>query len=97
MSAPRHLRIDDLSDTVAIRLTRFSHKQLRALCGYFEFEALLDPGEVTLCIPTGHTTQNFPCYYRVHPKEAFLFMLIKVATGLTNQHIVGNYFGRNYA
>ena len=73
MSAPRHLCIDDLSDPVAIRLTRFSHEQLRALYGYFGFEAFLDPGEVTLRIPTGHITQNSPCYYRVHPEEAFLF------------------------
>ena len=97
MSATRHLRIDDLSDPEAIRLTRFSHEQLRALYGYFGFEALLDPGEVTLRIPTGHITRNSPCYYRVHPEEAFLFTLIKVATGLTNQKIVDNYFGGDYA
>ena len=97
MSATRHLRIDDLSDPEAIRLTRFSHEQLRALYGYFGFEALLDPGEVTLRIPTGNTTRNSPCYYRVHPEEAFLFTLIKVATGLTNQHIVDNYFGGDYS
>ena len=42
MSAPRHLRIDDLSDPVGIRLTRFSHEQLWVLFGYFGFEALLD-------------------------------------------------------
>ena len=96
MSAPRHLCIDDLSDPVVIRLTRFSHEQLRVLYGYFGFEALLDPGEVMLRIPTGHTTRNSPCYYRVHPEEAFLFMLIKVATGLTNQNIVDNYFGGDY-
>jgi hypothetical protein len=97
MSATRHLRIDDLSDPEAIRLTRFSHEQLCALYGYFGFEALLDPGEVTLRIPTGHFTRNSPCYYRVHPEEAFLFTMIKVATGLTNQHIVDNYFGGDYA
>jgi hypothetical protein len=51
MSAPRHLRIDDLSDPVAIRLTHFSHEQLRALYGYFGFEALLDPGEVRYAFP----------------------------------------------
>ena len=97
MSAPRHLCIDDFSDPVAIRLTRFSHEQLRVLYGYFGFEALLDPGEVMLRIPTGHSTRNSTCYYRVHPEEAFLFTLIKVATGLTNQHIVDNYFGRDYS
>ena len=69
MSALRHLRIDDLSDPVAIRLTRFSHEQLRALYGYFGFEALLFPGKVMLCIPTGHTTQNSPCFYWVYPKR----------------------------
>ena len=58
MSAPRHLRIDDLSDPVAIRLTHFSHEQLRVFYGYFGFEALLDPGEVTLRIPTGHHTET---------------------------------------
>jgi hypothetical protein len=73
MFAPRHLRIDDLFDFVGIRLTRFSHEQLWVLYGYFGFEALLDPGEVTLRIPTSHITQNSPCYYRVHPEEAFLF------------------------
>ena len=97
MSTPRHLSIDDLSDPVAIRLTHFRHEQLQSLYGYFGFEALLDPGEVMLRIPTGHITQNSPCYYRVHLEEAFLFMLIKVATGLTNQHIVDNYFGGDYA
>jgi hypothetical protein len=97
MSAPRHLCIDDFSDPVAIRLTRFSHEQLRVLYGYFGFEALLDPGEVMLRIPTGHSTRNSTCYYRVHPEEAFLFTLIKVATGLTNQKIVDNYFGGDYA
>ena len=69
MFAPRHLHIDDLSDPVAIRLTRFSHEQLRALYGYFGFEALLFPGKVMLCIPTGHTTQNSPCFYWVYPKR----------------------------
>ena len=97
MSAMRHLCIDNLSDPETIRLTRFSHEQLRALYGYFGFEALLDLGEVMLCIPTGHITRNSSCYYRVHPEEAFLFTLIKVATGLTNQHIVDNCFGGDYA
>jgi len=97
MSATRHLHIGNLSDPEAIRLTRFSHEQLSALYRYFGFEALLDPGEVTLRIPTGHITRNSPCYYRVHPEEAFLFTLIKVATGLMNQHIVASYFGRDYA
>ena len=58
MSAPRHLRIDDLSDPVAIRLTRFSHEQLRVLYRYFGFKALLDPCEVTLRIPIGHHTEG---------------------------------------
>jgi hypothetical protein len=96
MPAPRHLRIDGFSDPVAIRLTRFSHEQLRALYGYFGFEALMDPGEVTLRIPTGHTTRNSPCSYGVHPEEASLCTLIKVATGLANQNIVDNYFGGDY-
>jgi hypothetical protein len=86
----RHLRIDDLSDPDAIRLTPFSHKQLWALYGYFDIKELPDPGKTLLHIPTSHATKNTPCYYRIHPEEAFLFMSIKVATGLMNQHIVDN-------
>ena len=52
ISLLRHLRIDDLSDPDAIRLTPFSHKQLWALYGYFDIKELPDPGK----------TIHQPCY-----------------------------------
>jgi len=94
MSPLRHLQIDNnMSDPEVIRLT---HLNLRALYGYFAIEALLDPSKTTLRISTGHATQNTPCYYRIHNEEAFFFTLIKVATGLTNQHIIDNHTGGDY-
>jgi hypothetical protein len=33
----------------------------------------------------------------VDPEEAFLFTMIKVATGMSNQFIVDNYIGGDYA
>jgi UDP-N-acetylmuramyl pentapeptide phosphotransferase/UDP-N-acetylglucosamine-1-phosphate transferase len=39
------LRIDDLSDPKAIRLTRFGHAQLSELYTHFAIARLLDPGE----------------------------------------------------
>ncbi len=43
-----------------------------------------------IAIFTGHT------YYRIHPKEVFLFTLTKLASGLNNHMIVDTYFGGNY-
>ena len=95
--APRDLRIDDLSDPQAIRLTHFTHAQLGDLFMYFGIATLLDPGEHLLRIATGHMVENTACCYRVHPEEAFLFTLIKIATGMTNQFIIDNYIGGDYA
>ncbi len=98
MSPPRHLcglmiclilRQSDSHDSTTSRSWRSM--------GSLHSEALLDPGETTLLIPTSNATQNTPCYYRMHPEEASLFTLIKVATGLTNQHIIDSYIGGDYA
>ena len=97
MTLHKNLQIDDLSDPEAIRLTRFSHAQLRELYIHFGIAGLLDPGEDKLRIPTGWFVGNTPCQYRVDPEEAFLFMMIKVAPGMSNQFIVDNYIGGDYA
>ncbi|KAL7524503.1 hypothetical protein ACHAXR_002236, partial [Thalassiosira sp. AJA248-18] len=40
---------------------------------------------------------NTPARYLIHPEELFLFTLTKVATGRTNQSIIDEYFGGDYA
>ena len=97
LTAPKNLRIDCLSDPEAIRLTRFTYAQLRDLYQYFGIATLLDPGETLLRITTGHFVGNTACCYRIHPEEAFLFTMIKIATGMSNQFIVDNYIGGDYA
>jgi len=86
----KDLRIADLSDVQALKMTRFSHSQLRQLYAHFDLVALLDPFENKLPIFTGHTS------YRIHPEELFLFTLTKIATGMSNQMIVDVYFGGGY-
>ena len=71
MTLPKNLQIDDMSDSEAIRLTRFNHAQLRELYTHFGIAGLLDPGEDKLQIPTGWFVGNTPCQYRVDPEEAF--------------------------
>jgi len=34
-----------------------------------------------------------PCCYQIHPEEVFLFTLCRLATGMTQVHIVDTYFG----
>ena len=89
----RNLRIDDLSDMAALKMTHFNHSQLRRLYELFDLESQLEPMSDKLAIPTGFNVNGTPCRYRIHPEEVFLFTLCKVATGMTQVNIVDNYFG----
>ncbi len=97
MTLHNNLCIDNLSDPEAIWLTRFSHVQLRELYTHVAIAGQLDPGENKLQIPTGCFVGNTPCQYCMHQEEAFLFTMIKVTTGMTNQFIVDNYIVGDYA
>ena len=103
MTPRKNLRINDLSDPEAHRLTRFYAGQLRQLYRRFGFSRWArnqnnNNGDERLKFYTGHTNQNnIQCCYRIHPEEAFLFMMMKIATGLDNQYLVDNHFGGDYA
>ncbi len=84
----RNLRIDDLSDMAALKMTHFNHSQLRRLYELFDLESQLEPMSDKLAIPTGFNVNGTPCRYRIHPEEVYLFMLCKVATGMTQVNIV---------
>jgi len=97
-TAHKELRIDDLSDPKAHKMTHFYHGQLRRLYTCFDLEGYLRIiGEDKIPLYTGHTRENTPCRYLIDPEELFLFTLCKVATGRTNQSIVDEYFGGDYA
>ena len=86
----KNLRLADLNDVQAPKMTHFSQSQLSRLYAHFGLAALAVGVGTTIPIFTGHT------YYRIHPEEVFLFTLTKLATGLTNIMIVDTYFGRDY-
>jgi hypothetical protein len=97
MTPPKDLRINNLSDPEAHRLTRFYTAQLCQLYKHFGFrrwahEQNANNGDERLKFYTGHRNQrNVQCCYRVHPEEAFLFMMMKIATGLDNHYLVDSH------
>ncbi|KAL9189077.1 hypothetical protein ACHAXT_011567 [Thalassiosira profunda] len=94
----KDLRIDDLSDPAAHKMTHFYHGQLRRLYTLFDLDGHLAAlNEEKVPLYTGHYSGNTPCRYLIHPEELFLFTLCKIATGGTNQSIVDEYFGGDYA
>ena len=93
LTRPKGLRIDDLCDISAYKMTHFYHGQLCRLYAAFDLESQLGPMQDKLSFPTGHITNGTPCCYRIHPEEVFLFTLCRLATGWTQVHIVDTYFG----
>jgi len=94
-----HLRIDDMADTACHKMTHFYHGQLRQLYTAFNLEEyLLQLNVEMMPFVTGYTSprSGSQCCYRIHPEEVFLFMMTKVATGLSNQRIIDMYIGGNY-
>ncbi len=77
----KDLRIDDLSDMAAHKMTHFFHGQLRRLYAAFDLESQLEPMQDKLFFPMGHFTNGTPCCYRIHPEEVFLFTLCRLAKG----------------
>jgi hypothetical protein len=71
-------------------MTHFSQSQLCHLYAHFGLAALAAGVGTTIPIFISHT------YYRIHPEEVFLFILTKLATGLSNHMIVDTYFGGDY-
>lgn len=97
-TAHKGVRIDDISDIECHKMTHFYHDQLRLLYDQFDLVGhLASIGETMVPLYTGHFVRNTPCRYLLHPEEVFLFMMTKVATGRTNQSLVDEYFGGDYA
>ena len=92
-SRAKGLRIDDLSDMAALKMTRFNWSQLRRLYAAFDLQGQLEPLSTKLAIPTGHVFNGSLCCYRIHPEEIFLFTLCRLASGMTQVQIVDGYFG----
>jgi hypothetical protein len=59
------LHIDNLSDTAALKMTRFNWSQLRCLYAAFDLEGLLKPMQEKLSFLTGCTFYGTPCCYRM--------------------------------
>ena len=97
LKAPRHLRIDDFSDTEARNLTRFNVEELRTLFNFFGFGQYAnqfdDTPDMMIPIETGYVRNQRRCRYLIHAEEVFLFTMIKVAHGFTNAYLVNFVFG----
>jgi hypothetical protein len=57
------LCIDNLSNTAALKMTRFNWSQLRCLYTAFDLEGLLKPMQEKLSFLTGHAFYGTPCCY----------------------------------
>ena len=97
LKAPRHLRINDLSDTAACNLTRFNVQELRTLFVRFGFGQYAnqfdDTPDMMIPIETGFVRNNRRCRYLIHAEEVFLFTMVKMAHGFTNAYMVNFIFG----
>ena len=56
----RNLRINDLSDMAALKMTHFNHSQLRCLYELFNLESQLEAMSDKLAIPTGFNVNGTP-------------------------------------
>jgi hypothetical protein len=86
------LRINNLADTAALKMTCFNWSQLRCLYVAFNLEGQLKPMQDKLVL-TGHFFNGTPCYDRIHLEEVFIYTLCKLATGLTRCQMVDFYIG----
>jgi hypothetical protein len=89
------LRINNIFDTAALKMTRFNWSQLHHLYAAFDLEGQLKPMYDKLFFLTGHVYNGTPCCYPIHPGEVFLYTLCKLATGLTQVQILDMYIGGN--
>jgi hypothetical protein len=87
------LHIDNLSDTAELKMTHFNWSQLRCLYTAFNLEVMLKPMQEKLSLPMGNAFNGAPCCYRIHPEKVFLFTLCRLATGMSQAHIVDTYMG----
>ena len=89
------LRIDDLSNKATpLKMMHFNWSQLHRLYAAFNLDSL-SLLSTKLAIPISHIFNGSVCCYQIHPEEVFLFMIHRVATGMTNVQIVNTYFGGN--
>ncbi len=77
----------------ALKMTRFNWCQLMHLYAAFDLDSQLEPMDDKLAFFTGHFYDGYACCYQIHPEEVFLFTLCRLATGMTQVHIVDTYFG----
>ena len=90
-SRPKNIRLANINDVQALKMTHFNYSQLRQLYNHFGFVGLVDDLlDNTIPIPTGQENQRgVQCFYRVHPEELFLFTMTKLrSAGLSPPVVV---------
>ena len=96
-----HLRLGDLpDDRTAIKMTGFNISQLSKLFQLFGLRDFVHAHhETVLLIGTGHFDVNTGAEkcYRIDPEELLLYSLTRIKTGMTQEAIIDNYFGGDYA
>ena len=85
-------------DPEAHKMPHYYHDQLVRLYCLFDLDGfLLSIGKTHIPLYTGHMVGNMNTRYLIDPQELFLFTLTKIATGRTNQLLVDEQFGGDYA
>ena len=96
-----HLCLGDLpDDRTAIKMTGFNIFQLSKLFQLFGLRDFVHAHhETVLLIGTGHFDVNTGAEkcYRIDPEELLLYSLTRIKTGMTQEAIIDNYFGGDYA
>ena len=98
-SCRRHLRLATLrSDQEALKWTNFNIHQLTRLYEQFGLREYCETRNIEhIRVSTGHFHKGSECFYNHNPEELFLYSMARLASGLTQEHIIDNFIGGHYS
>ena len=94
------IKIDDLSDMEAHKMTHFYQNELKCIYQCFGMENyVLTHGDgIHICVSTASDAHpGRKNHYKFDPEEIFLYTLSRIATGLPSTTIIDMYFGGTYS
>jgi len=95
----RYIKIDDLSDMEAHKMTHFYRDELKRIYQCFgpEDYVLMHGDGIHICVSTASDAHpGRKNNYKLEPEEKILYTLCRVATRLPSATILDMYFGRTY-
>jgi hypothetical protein len=96
----RYIKIDDISDMEAHKMTHFYRDELKRIYRCFGLEdyVLMHGDGIHICVSTASDAHpGRKNRYKFDPEEIFLYTLSRIATGLPSTTIIDMYFGGAYS